>query len=153
MPPLHRLHWSTFGEPTEGLEHQWAGAWEVTVDRSPLVALPPEDTDLWVVSAVAAEPPPALLKVVAEVSALPLLLLRPPETSVALAVLEAWSALGSVRWGSFSPDPPKPGLRPLASRVAPLTAGQALNLGLIGISGAMLEVPDKARCAAHTRPT
>ncbi|MDP2877644.1 MAG: sigma 54-interacting transcriptional regulator, partial [Holophaga sp.] len=153
MPPLLRLHWSTFGEPTQGLEHHWAGTWDITVDRSPLVALPPEETDLWVVTAEAEEPPPALLKVLAEVGALPLLLLRQAGKPISLTALEAWSALGSARWGTFSPDPPKPGLRPLAARLAPLTAGQALNLGLVGVSGAMLEVLVKARAAAATRAT
>ena len=97
MRLLPRLHWSTLGESTQGLEHRWAGTWEITVDRSPLVALPPEDTDLWVVTAEAAEPAPSLLKVVAEVGALPLLLLRQDEKPVPLSVLMAWSALGSVR--------------------------------------------------------
>ena len=153
MRLLPRLHWSTLGESTQGLEHRWAGTWEITVDRSPLVALPPEDTDLWVVTAEAAEPAPSLLKVVAEVGALPLLLLRQDEKPVPLSVLMAWSALGSVRWGTYTPDPPRAGLRPLAAHVAPLTAGQALSLGMVGVSGAMLEVLAKARAAAATRAT
>ena len=153
MPSLPRLHWSTLGEPTQGLEHRWAGAWEITLDRSIAVALPPEDVDLWVITAEAAEPGPALLKAIAEVNALPVLLLRQEGKAMLLSELMAWSALGSVRWGSFAPDPPKAGLRPLAAHIPALTAGQALGLGLVGVSSAMLEVLAKARAAAATRAT
>lgn len=153
MPALPRLHWSTLGEPTQGLEHRWAGTWEVTVDRNPSVALPPEDTDLWVLSAEASEPPPSLLRAIAEVGALPILLLRTEGKVVPAATLVGWSALGSARWGFLSEDPPKPGLRPLAAHVAPLTAGQALGLGLVGIGPGMLEVLAKARAAAATKAT
>lgn len=153
MPALPRLHWSTLGEPTQGLEHRWAGAWELTVDRNAAASLPPEDTDLWVVSAEAPEPPPALLRAIAEVGALPLLLLRSGGKPLPVEVLAAWSALGSVRWGQLSEDPPKGGLRPLAAHVAPLTAGQALGLGLVGIGPGMLEVLAKARAAAATKAT
>lgn len=153
MRSLPRLHWSTLGESTQGLEHRWAGAWEITMDRSSAVALPPEDVDLWVITAEAAEPTPALLKAIAEVNALPVLLLRQSPTPIPLATLEAWSLLGSVRWSGFTPDPPKAGLRPLAAHIAPLTAGQALGLGLVGVSAAMLDVLAKARAAAGTRAT
>jgi len=153
MPALPRLHWSTLGEPTQGLEHRWAGAWDLTVDRNPSLSLPPEDTDLWVMSADASEPPPSLLRAIAEVGALPILLLRSDGKAVPSQVLSAWSALGSVRWGILSEDPPKPGLRPLAAHVAPLTAGQALGLGLVGIGSAMQEVLVKARSAAATKAT
>jgi len=149
MPTLLRLHWSTLGEPTRGLEHQWAGAWEVTTDRSAVPALPPGDTDLWVISAEAPEPSPALLRAVAEVGALPILLLR----SVPGEGVLPWSALGSVRWGTLSGDPPQPGLRPLAARTIPLSASQALGLGLVGFSAGMQEVLHKARAAAATRAT
>jgi len=153
MPVLPRLHWSTLGESTQGVEHHWAGTWELTVDRNATVALPPEDTDLWVVSADASEPPPALLRALAEVAALPVLLLRSNEKPVPSQVLAAWSSLGSVRWGILSGDPPKPGLRPLAAHVAPLTAGQALSLGLVGFGPGMQEVLAKARSAAATKAT
>jgi DNA-binding NtrC family response regulator len=152
MPTLLRLHWSTLGEPTHGLEHQWAGTWSVTTDRNATPALPPEDTDLWVLSAEAPEPPPALLRAVAEVGALPILLLRSPKP-VPPEVLLAWSTLGSARWGILSGDPPQAGLRPLAARTIPLSASQALGLGLVGFSGAMQEVLSKARAAAATRAT
>ncbi|MCE1229635.1 MAG: sigma-54 dependent transcriptional regulator [Firmicutes bacterium] len=141
------------GESTQGLEHRWAGLWNVTVDRAASPALPPPETDLWVVSADAEEPPPALLKAMAEVNALPLLLLRAEGKAPSMKALMAWSALGSARWGVYSDDPPRPGLRPLAAHVAPLTAGQALNLGLVGVSAAMLDVLEKARAAAATRAT
>jgi DNA-binding NtrC family response regulator len=153
MPSLPRLHWSTLGEPTQGLEHRWASSWEVTVDRSPGASLPPEDTDLWVVSAEAPEPSPVLLRAIAEVGALPVLLLRSEGKPFDSRELAAWSALGSVRWGLLAEDAPKPGLRPLASHVAPLTAGQALGLGLVGIGPAMMEVLAKARSAAATKAT
>lgn len=153
MPVLPRLHWSTLGEPTQGLEHRWSGAWELSIDRNAAVSLPPEDTDLWVVSAEAMEPPPALLRALAEVAALPVLLLRSGGKPVPTQLLAAWSALGSVRWGLLSEDPPKPGLRPLATHVAPLTAGQALSLGLVGFGPRMQEVLAKARSAAATKAT
>ncbi len=153
MAALPRLHWSTLGEPTQGLEHRWAGAWEVTVDRNVAASLPPEDTDLWVVSAEAAEPPPVLLRAMAEIGALPVLLVRAENKPISPASLAAWSSLGSARWGLLTEDPPRPGLRPLAAHVAPLTAGQALGLGLVGIGVAMQEVLGKARSAAATKAT
>ncbi len=153
MAALPRLHWSTLGEPTQGLEHRWAGTWDVTVDRNAAASLPPEDTDLWVLSAEAAEPPPVLLRAMAEVGALPILLLRAENKPVSPSVLTAWSSLGSARWGLLTEDPPKPGLRPLAAHVAPLTAGQALGLGLVGIGAAMQEVLTKSRAAAATKAT
>jgi DNA-binding NtrC family response regulator len=154
MPTLLRLHWSTLGESTRGLEHQWAGIWEVTTDRSATPALPPEDADLWVINADAAEPSPALMRAVAEVGALPILLMRSPEAKpLTMEALMGWNSLGSVRWGILSGDPPQAGLRPLAARVAPLSASQALGLGLVGFSGAMQEVLAKARAAAATRAT
>lgn len=154
MPTLLRLHWSTLGENTRGLEHAWAGTWDLTTDRSVSPALPPEDTDLWVITAEGPEPPPVLIRAVAEVGALPILLVRSSEAkALSLESLTRWSSLGSVRWGLLIPDPPQPGLRPLASRTAPLSASQALALGLVGFSGAMQEVLAKARAAAATRAT
>jgi DNA-binding NtrC family response regulator len=142
------------GEPTRGLEHQWAGTWEVTTDRSAAPALPPEDTDLWVINADAVDPHPALVRAVAEVGALPILLVRSPEAKpLSAEMLAGWCVLGSVRWGILSGDPPQAGLRPLAARVAPLSASQALGLGLVGFSAAMQEVLGKARAAAATRAT
>ena len=154
MPTPLRLHWSTLGEPTGGLEHQWAGTWDVTVDRGASPALPPEDTDLWVVSAETPAPSPGLVRAVAEVGALPILLVRQPGAGpLPLAALAEWSALGSTRWGVLSGDPPQAGLRPLAARLAPFSASQALGLGLVGISSGMQEVLAKARAAAATRAT
>jgi DNA-binding NtrC family response regulator len=154
MTTLPRLHWSTLGEATQGLEHQWAGMWEITLDRSATPALPPEDTELWVINAEGEEPAPALLRAVAEVGALPILLMRSPNAkALNTAMVAGWSALGSVRWGVLSGDPPQPGLRPLASRVAPLSASQALGLGLVGFSKGMQDVLAKARAAAATRAT
>ena len=146
-----RLHWSTLGEPTHGLEHGWAGTWEVTTDRSATPSLPPGDTDLWVINADASEPSPALVRAVAEVGAMPILLMR--SKALPLETLAAWGPLGSVRWGVLFGDPPQAGLRPLAARVAPLSASQALGLGLVGFSVAMQEVLGKARAAAATRAT
>jgi DNA-binding NtrC family response regulator len=151
MPTLLRLHWSTLGESTRGLEHQWAGTWEVTMDRSATPALPPEDTDLWVINADDPEPSPALIRAVAEVGALPILLMR--SKPIGMETLVGWCSLGSVRWGVLASDPPQAGLRPLAARVAPLSASQALGLGLVGFSGAMQDVLAKARAAAATRAT
>ena len=154
MPTLLRLHWSTLGEPTRGVEHQWAGIWEVTMDRSATPSLPPGDTDLWVINADASEPSPALVRAVAEVAALPILLLRSSDSQpLTSEILAGWGSLGSVRWGVLSGDPPQAGLRPLAARVAPLSASQALGLGLVGFSAAMQEVLGKARAAAATRAT
>nr|WP_320133081.1 sigma-54 dependent transcriptional regulator [uncultured Holophaga sp.] len=151
MNCLPRLHWSTLGEPTHGLDQRWAAVWSVTVDKGAHPALPPVETELWVISATAEEPPPALVRTVAEVGGLPILLLR--DGDLPASVLAAWSALGSVRWSPLRPEPPMAGLRPLALPQAPLTAGQALGLGLVGIGAAMQEVLVKARAAAATRAT
>jgi DNA-binding NtrC family response regulator len=154
MPPLPRLHWSTLGEPTSGLEHRWAGAWEITTDRAAAPALPPRETDLWVVTASGTEPPPALVRACAEVGALPILLVLPADTPpLPLTVLAQWSALGSVRWGPMQDAPPLPGLRPAALPVHNLTVTQALSLGLVGIGAAMQEVLAKAKAASATRAT
>ena len=154
MSPLPRLHWSTLGGSTGGADQRWATSWDLTLDRSAVPALPPPDTDLWVISAAGAEPPPALARAVAEVGALPILLLRessaPP---LGPAELGAWGVLGSVRWGVRTEDPPLPGLRPHAAHTPPLTASQALGLGIVGMSAAMQGVLAKARAAAATRAT
>ena len=154
MTILPRLHWSTLGTPTLGLEHRWAGVWDITLDRNQSPALPPESTDLWAINIQGEEPPPALLRAIAEVHALPiLLLLEPGGTPIPAAMLGAWAVLGSIRWGFLQEDPPLPGLRPLASPQAPLSATQALGLGLVGVSAAMQDVLAKARAAAATRAT
>ncbi|MBK8727142.1 MAG: sigma-54-dependent Fis family transcriptional regulator [Holophagaceae bacterium] len=151
---LPRLHWSTLGDDTGGLEHRWAHAWEVTVDRSQAPAMPPSETELWVISAEAAEPPPSLVRGAAEVGALPILLLRKPAAAaLAVAQLAAWSRLGSVRWDLLGEDAPSGGLRPLAAAVPPLSASQTLQLGLVGLSPAMQDVVAKARAAAATKAT
>ena len=147
-----RLHWSTLGEPTRGLEHRWAVAWTVSLDKGAVPALPPEEADLWAITATAPEPPPALLRAVGEVGALPILLLRDSEPLDA-ASLAAWSALGSVRWGLLGEDAPQPGLRPLALPQPALSATQALAFGIVGMGRAMQEVLQKARAAAATRAT
>ena len=154
MTTLLRLHWSTLGEPTLGVEHAWAGAWDISLDRNSAPALPPEAADLWVITAQAPEPPPALIRAVAEAGALPILLVRTFDSQPLPAeTLLAWSALGSVRWAPLSSDPPQAGLRPLASRVTPFSASQALGLGIVGFASAMQEVLAKARAAAATRAT
>ena len=154
MTPLPRLHWSTLGEATHGLEHRWASAWEITTDRLAAPALPPKDTDLWVITATAAEPPLALLRVSSEVGALPILLVlaadAPPRSAASMA---QWSALGSVRWGLLQDAPPVAGLRPTPSSLQPLTVTQALALGLVGVGAAMQAVLAKARAASATRAT
>ena len=154
MTPLPRLHWSTLGEPTQGLEHRWAGAWEVSLDRGPVPALPPREADLWVISAAAAEPAPPLIRVCAEVGALPILLLLDPEAApLSPRALASWGLLGSVRWGLARDTPPLPGLRPAPPGQAPLSVTQSLALGLVGIGAGMREVLAKARAAAATRAT
>ncbi len=154
MTALNRLHWSTLGESSEGLEHPWAAAWEISVDRGASPALPPRDTDLWAISASGIEPPASLLWLLSEVGALPILLLRspaaPPLSPTALA---AWGRLGSVRWGLLNSEIPQGGLRPLSSPAIPFTATQALALGLVGFSPAMAAVVARARAAAATRAT
>ena len=154
MTALNRLHWSTLGESSEGLEHPWAVAWEISVDRGATPALPPRDTDLWAISASGIEPPASLLRLLSEVGALPILLLRspaaPPLSPTALA---AWGRLGSVRWGLLNSEIPQGGLRPLSSPAIPFTATQALALGLVGFSPAMAAVVARARAAAATRAT
>lgn len=121
----------------------------MTLDRSSAPALPPGDTDLWVISAESHEPPPALMRAVAEVGALPILLVSHNHFPNAMG----WSALGSVRWGLLEEAPPQPGLRPLASHMGPLSAAQILGLGLVGIGPAMQDVLAKARSAAATKAT
>jgi len=154
MTPLPRLHWSTLGEPTQGQEHRWAGAWEVTLDRGPVPALPPRETDLWAITVTAPAPGPALARVCAEAGALPILLLLPADASpLGPGDLAAWGALGSLRWGLLEGPAPLPGLRPAAPAQVPLTVSQALGLGLVGIGPAMQEVLAKARAAAATRAT
>jgi DNA-binding NtrC family response regulator len=148
------LHWSTLGEATRGLELAWAGAWQVTLDRSALPALPPRDADLWVISAAGAGPSPALARLCAEVGALPILLaLATDGPPLEPAVLAAWGALGSIRWGLLQETPPPPGLRPAPPAPVALSASQHLALGLVGIGPAMQEVLAKARAAAATRAT
>jgi DNA-binding NtrC family response regulator len=154
MSPLPRLHWSTLGEPTSGLEHRWAGAWDITTDRTASPALPPPETDLWVISAGQGEPSAALLRAAAEVACLPILLVLPPDAApLEPERLARWSALGSVRWGVLGEVPPQPGLRPTAHPTPDLTATQALGLGLVGIGAAMRDVLAKARAASATRVT
>ena len=154
MTPLPRLHWSTLGEPTQGLEHRWAEAWQITLDRGPAPALPPRDTDLWVITAAAAGPGPTLARLTAEVGTLPILLLAAPDAPpFSSEDLADWGAMGSVRWGVFRDTPPLPGLRPTPPAQPPLTVTQGLALGLVGIGSAMQEVLAKARAASATRAT
>jgi len=151
---LPRLHWSTLGESTCGVEHRWSSQWEITIDRNAAPALPPRDADLWVISVGEQEPPYALVRMIGEVAALPILLLRRSDAgSLSVDLHSAWSAIGSARWGILSEDPPLPGLRPAAQARPPLTATQALGLGLVGISFAMQSVLAKARAAAATKAT
>jgi DNA-binding NtrC family response regulator len=154
MTQLPRLHWSTLGDDTGGLEHRWAGLWEVTVDRGASPALAPRDVDLWVISAKGAWPPPELNRMMAEVAALPILLgMKPDAPAMDPKALAEWGTLGSVRWGVLGPEPPMPGLRPRSGTTTQLSASQALSFGLVGTSQAMQEVLAKARAAAATRAT
>ena len=154
MNSLPHLHWSTLGTPSSGLEHHWANAWQVTVDRSTVPALPPPDTDLWVISAVDPGPGPALPRLCAEVGALPILVLLDPQAPAPEpASLVRWGALGSIRWGLAGQEPPLPGLRPAPPAQVPLSVSQALGLGLVGMGPAMRSVLDKARAASATRAT
>ena len=154
MTALPRLHWSTLGEPTQGVENRWAGAWELSTDRNAAPALPPRQTDLWVISAGAEEPPPTLVRACAEVGVLPILLVVPASAPPrSLASLISWSALGSVRWGLLTDAPPLPGLRPPPSGQIPMSVSQALGLGLVGVGAAMQGVLAKAQAASATRAT
>ena len=154
MAPLARLHWSTLGDDTGGLEHRWAAFWDVTVDRSAQPALAPREVDLWVISVKSALPPPELNRMMAEVGALPILLaLKPDAPALAPKALGDWGGLGSVRWGVLGPEPPMPGLRPRSSPTTQLSASQALAFGLVGASTAMQDVLARARSAAATRAT
>jgi DNA-binding NtrC family response regulator len=154
MAALNRLHWSTLGESSEGLEHPWAAAWEISIDRSASPALPPRDTDLWAISASGTEPPASLLRLLSEVGALPILLLRSPAAlPLTPADLADWGRLGSVRWALLNAEVPQGGLRPLSNPPVPFTATQALALGLVGFSPAMAAVVARARAAAATRAT
>ena len=153
MTELPRLHWSTLGEPTQGLEHRWAGAWQVSLDRGASPALPPRDTDLWVIAA-AGEPPAGLARLCAEVGALPILILVDPNAApLGPGTLASWGQLGSLRWGLRQDTPPLPGLRPAPPGQIPLSVSQALALGLVGIGAAMRDVLAKARAASATRAT
>ena len=154
MTQLPRLHWSTLGDDTGGLEHRWAALWDVTVDRGTAPALAPRDVDLWVISAKGAWPPPELNRMMAEVAALPILLgLQPDSASMDPKALSEWGSLGSVRWGVLGPEPPMPGLRPRSGTTTQLSASQALAFGLVGTSIAMQDVLARARAAAATRAT
>ncbi len=154
MNASHRLHWSTLGESSGGLEHAWASAWEISLDRGASPALPPRDTDLWAINASGNEPPPSLLRLLGEVGALPILLLREPGSSpLSPSALAAWSRLGSVRWGLMQDEIPQAGLRPLSGPSAPFTPSQTLGLGLVGLGPAMASVVARARAAAATRAT
>ncbi|MDR0499390.1 MAG: sigma-54 factor interaction domain-containing protein, partial [Holophagales bacterium] len=154
MSNLPRLHWSTLAESTCGVEHRWSGQWEMTLDRNAAPALPPKDTDLWVISVGGQEPPYALIRMSGEVAALPILLLRQSDAGpLSVDFHTSWSAMGSIRWGVLSEDPPLPGLRPIAQARPPLTATQALGLGLVGVGSAMQGVLAKARAAAATKAT
>jgi DNA-binding NtrC family response regulator len=153
MTELPRLHWSTLGEPTQGLEHRWAGAWQVSLDRGAAPALPPRDTDLWVIAA-AGEPPAGLARLCAEVGALPILILVDPDAApLGPGTLASWGQMGSLRWGLRQDTPPLPGLRPAPPGQIPLSISQALGLGLVGIGAAMRDVLAKARAASATRAT
>ncbi len=154
MTQLPRLHWSTLGDDTGGLEHRWAALWDVTVDRGTAPALAPRDVDLWVISAKGAWPPPELNRMMAEVAALPILLgLKPDAAPMDAKALSEWGSLGSVRWGVLGPEPPMPGLRPRSGTTTQLSASQALAFGLVGTSIAMQDVLARARSAAATRAT
>ena len=154
MTQLPRLHWSTLGDDTGGLEHRWAALWNVTVDRGAAPALAPKDVDLWVISAKGAWPPPELNRMMAEVAALPILLgLKPDTGPMDAKALSEWGSLGSVRWGILGPEPPMPGLRPRSGTTTQLSASQALAFGLVGTSAAMQDVLARARAAAATRAT
>ncbi|HJW72635.1 MAG TPA: sigma-54 dependent transcriptional regulator [Geothrix sp.] len=154
MTQLPRLHWSTLGDDTGGLEHRWAGLWDVSVDRGAAPALAPRDVDLWVISAKGAWPPPELNRMMAEVAALPILLgLKADSAPMDPKALAEWGSLGSVRWGVLGPEPPMPGLRPRSGTTTQLSASQALAFGLVGTSPAMMEVLARARAAAATRAT
>jgi DNA-binding NtrC family response regulator len=154
MTQLPRLHWSTLGDDTGGLEHRWAALWDVTVDRGAAPALAPRDVDLWVISAKGAWPPPELNRMMAEVAALPILLgMKPDAAPMDTKALSEWGSLGSVRWGVLGPEPPMPGLRPRSGTTTQLSASQALAFGLVGTSAAMQDVLARARAAAATRAT
>jgi DNA-binding NtrC family response regulator len=154
MIQLPRLHWSTLGDDTEGLEHRWAALWDVSVDRGAAPALAPRDVDLWVISAKGAWPPPELNRMMAEVAALPILLgMKPDAAPMDTKALSEWGSLGSVRWGVLGPEPPMPGLRPRSGTTTQLSASQALAFGLVGTSAAMQDVLARARAAAATRAT
>ena len=154
MTHLPRLHWSTLGDDTGGLEHRWAALWDVTVDRGASPALAPRDVDQWVISAKGAWPPPELNRMMAEVAALPILLaLKPDAAPMDPKALAEWGSLGSVRWGILGPEPPMPGLRPRSGTTTQLSASQALAFGLVGASVAMQDVLARARAAAATRAT
>ena len=89
-----------------------------------------------------------------EIGALPILLgLAAEAAPMGPEALSAWGMLGSVRWGVLGPEPPMPGLRPRSSVTPPLSATQALALGLVGTSAAMRSVLVRARSAAATRAT
>ena len=154
MNSLPHLHWSTLGAPPSGLERSWAAVWQVTVDRSAVPALPPPDTDLWVISAAGPDPGPALPRLCAEVGALPILVLLDPQAPAPdSAGLARWGALGSIRWGLAGEEPPLPGLRPAPPPQVPLSISQALGLGLVGMGPAMQQVLATARAASATRAT
>ena len=156
MTPLPRLHWSTLGEPTQGLEHRWAGAWEVTLDRG-AGARPaaPGDGSLGDQrrgrrtrpgpgaglrgGGGAAHPAAARPR-------------RPPRS--APGPWPAGALLGSVRWGLAAGTPPLPGLRPAAAAPgAACPSPRPWPWAWWASAPAMQEVLAKARAAAATRAT
>jgi DNA-binding NtrC family response regulator len=154
MTPLPRLHWSTLGDATGGCESHWSAVWDLSVDRSASPALPPKEADLWVITAQGDWPPPELGRLVSEVGALPVLLLRKPDAPpMDSKTLLDWAGLGSVRWGILGSEPPLPGLRPRSGVTTQLSASQALSFGLVGVSAKMQDVLNRARAAAATRAT
>ncbi len=101
MTQLPRLHWSTLGDDTGGLEHRWAALWDVTVDRGTAPALAPRDVDLWVISAKGALAPPELNRMMAEVAALPILLgLKPDVDWTGAAIGERRVSFEARQYGS-----------------------------------------------------
>ena len=154
MSNLPRLHWTTLGEPTLGMEHRWASQWDITLDRNAAPALPPKEAELWAISAGAAEPPPALVRMSGEMGAMPILLLRKPDAGpLSPESLFAWSELGSARWGAINEQPPRQGMRPSSQSEPPMTGAQALGVGFVILAQSMQNVLAKAKAAAATKAT
>ena len=104
------------------------------MDRSATPALPPRDTDLWVISAEALAPPPALIRLWPRWGPCPSCCCCSPTAPHGRRRPWPLGRPGQRPLGPAAGDPPQPGLRrPRRTGRAPSRASQALGLGPGGL--------------------